>query len=178
MRLQVGQRFIVGRQIIGKAQMFSRASRGFNGFSAAPAKLSPGRITAATTTTKHFNRLRWAPFERRGSDRHAAASAKLRTRGIIIPAARTLHFGRNRLKSRVATSTAEFHTLRKTRMALRTHHDHQRGGVAAVFAVETATARRRKLIARHTELELRFDDLFRNVTANLDHALIIRLTSL
>jgi hypothetical protein len=50
--------------------------------------------------------------------------------------------------------------------------------MAAVFTVETATARRSQLIARHAELELRFDDLFRNVAANLDHALIVRLTCL
>ena len=90
---------------------------------------------------------------------------------------RTLHFRRDRLKRCVAAPAAVFHALRKTRMALGTHHDHQRDGGAAVFTIEAATARRRQLIARHAELELRFNDLFRNIAANLDHTLIIRLTS-
>ena len=151
---------------------------GSNRFSAAPAKLRPGRIAATTSATEHFNRLRWAPVERSGSDRHATTPAKLRTRGIIVTTARTLHFCSDRLKSSVATPATELHALRKTRMTLRTHHDRQRRGMAAVFTVEATTARRRQLIARHAELELRFDDLFRNVTANLDHALIVRLTCL
>ena len=99
---------------------------GSNWFSAAAAKLGSGRIATATSTTEHFNRLRWAPVKRCSSNRHATASAKLRTRGIIVTTARTLHFCRNRLKSRVAAPAAELHALRKTRMTLRTHHDHER----------------------------------------------------
>ena len=46
-----------------------------------------------------------------------------------------------------------------------------------MFTVETATPRRRQLIARNSDFQLRFNDLLGNVTANLDHALVIGFTS-
>jgi hypothetical protein len=48
--------------------------------------------------------------------------------------------------------------------------------VSTVLAVETAATRRCQLITRHSNLELRFDDLFGDVAANLDHAFVIRPT--
>jgi len=46
--------------------------------------------------------------------------------------------------------------------------------MSTVLAVETASARRRQLIIRNTNLQLRFDDLLGDVAANLDYTLVIR----
>ena len=42
-------------------------------------------------------------------------------------------------------------------------------------AVETASARRCQLIVRNSDLELSFDNLFGDITANLYDALVVRL---
>ncbi len=46
----------------------------------------------------------------------------------------------------------------------------------AVFAVETAATRRTQLITGNTDLELCFDDLFGDITANLDHTFVVGFT--
>ena len=58
------------------------------------------------------------------------------------------------------------------------HITHERRRVSTVFAVETAAARRTQLIARDTDLQLRFDDLFGNVAADFDHAFVVGLAGL
>src|SRR5689334_8421496 len=85
---------------------------------------------------------------------------------------------RDWLKNRITAATTELHALRKARLALRTHHDGERRRVYPVFAVETAAARRRQLVTRYANLQLRFDNLFCDITADLDHALVIGLAQL
>ena len=41
------------------------------------------------------------------------------------------------------------------------------------MTIETTAARRRQLITRDSDLELRFDDLFGDVAADFDHALVV-----
>src|SRR5262249_19538927 len=94
---------------------------------------------------------------------HAAAGRR-RWRGQLT---------RDGLKCRITAPPTVLNTLRKTRMAFRTHHDHERRQMSTVFTVETATARRSQLIARDADLQLRFDDLLGDVAANFDHAFII-----
>src|SRR6185503_13176707 len=87
----------------------------------------------------------------------------------------SLQLAGNWLERRVAAASAELHSFRKARVTLGAHHDHERRRIDAVFAVETAAARRRQLIAGAANLELRFDDLLGHVAANLDDAFVVRL---
>ena len=121
-----GSASFVAAQIIGKVQTTSSSNR----LSAAPAEFSARRITAVATATEDFNRLGWTPVKGSSSDGNTAASAKLRTSRIALPAAcasdtdrrRRVQFARDGLKRRVAAATAKLHALGETRMTFCTHH--------------------------------------------------------
>ena len=123
-----------------------------DGFAAATAELGAGGITGITFATEDLDRLRRAPIERGCSNWNSTASTKLRPRCIFVVTARARHatrhlwrcvqFTRDGLKGRVATPAAVLNTLRKTRLAFRTHHDYERRRVSTVFTIKTATTRR------------------------------------
>ena len=177
----MGQRFIAA-QLIGKLQIGSRG----DSRSATSAEFCAGRITGLAACTEHLDRLRRPPFQRRIAQRYSATAAKFYRCTIRLTAPRTgcttrrgrgrwrhMQFTGNRNERRVAAAPAEFYAFGKARLTLRAHHDHQRGGLIAVLAGQTATARRRQLIARGTNLQLRFNDLFGDVFTNLDDALVV-----
>jgi hypothetical protein len=167
-RLQVGQRFIVWRKSFYRDKSSRKdyrkgdARSSSNWLSAAPAKLRPRWITAAATATKHLDGFWRAPVERRRADWNPATPAEFCARGILVPATRTnhctgrqrrgLHLTRDWLKSRIAAPSAELHTFREPRLAFGAHHDGERRRMCSMFAVETAAARGRQLIARHADL--------------------------
>ena len=184
-----GSASFVAAQIIGKERMGSSADR----LSTAAAEFCACRITAATAATEHFDRSWRTPVERGSSDWNAAATAELRVRSITLPASwtrhsarrgcpgrtygRRLNFTRDWLKSRIPTTPAELHSFSKPRVTLGAHHNNQRLGISTSMpAIETAALRRCQLIARRRQLELSFDDLFRHVVADLDHAFVVRRT--
>ena len=134
-----------------------------NWLSTAAAEFRSGRITAAAGSTKDFDGLWRTPVERRRSDGNPTAAAEFCVGEISVPAARTrdatgrrrargtqrrgINLRRDGLKRRVTAPAAKLHSFRKTRVALRTHHDDERRRMSTMPAVETASARRRQLIA-------------------------------
>ena len=83
---------------------------------------------------------------------------------------------RYRLKRRVAATAAKLHAFGETRLAPGAHNDDERRRVSTASAVETSAARGCELITRTADLELRFDNLFGHVAADLDHPLVVRFT--
>ena len=157
---------------------------------AAAAELSARSVRGTARLTNDFNRTRRAPIERCLADGNAAPAAEANAGSILRMTTRARHLrssntwltpngglfevaGTYSLKRTIATSSAKFYSFCEARAALRAGDNVWSAYRAAGAAIQTAAARRRKVLASGRALKLRLNDLLDAIGAYFYYSFII-----